>query len=61
LRIKSFDGVRGLRLGERDVDRGENAARNGKVDASRRRVAIRASRVWSRISVYGDEKRDCTT
>src|SRR2546429_605845 len=28
--IKSFDGVRGLRLGERDVDRGENAARNGK-------------------------------
>src|SRR5882724_151100 len=28
--IKSFDGVRGLRLGERGVDRGENAARNGK-------------------------------
>src|SRR2546430_9062714 len=30
LAIKRFDGVRGLRLGERDVDRGENAARNGK-------------------------------
>src|SRR6184192_1308175 len=28
--IERFDGVRGLRLGERDVDRGENAARNGK-------------------------------
>src|SRR5882724_8801774 len=28
--IKRFDGVRGLRLGERDVDRGKNAARNGK-------------------------------
>src|SRR5256885_13707776 len=30
LAIKRFDGVRGLRLGERDVDRGKNAARNGK-------------------------------
>src|SRR2546430_2093904 len=28
--IKRFDGVRRLRLGERDVDRGENAARDGK-------------------------------
>src|SRR5437879_4114907 len=28
--IKRFDGVRGLRLGEREIDRGENAARNGK-------------------------------
>ena len=28
--IKRFDGASGLWLGERDVDRGENAARNGK-------------------------------
>src|SRR5882672_491397 len=28
--IERFDGFRRLRLGERDVDRGENAARNGK-------------------------------
>src|SRR5882757_7960781 len=28
--IERFDGVRGLRLGECEIDRGENTSRNGK-------------------------------